>query len=837
MANQPQDRRPHLILINSAEQQRYTAHNDGPRTPNHIPELPRQAHAAALTANLAHLKQVSQTVVEEQRNLNLESGLGLQVQFISQVGIELAFESLQNDTQHIELLSVKNEGNITTANVFVPDGKLEHFEKYISEYLAEKKNKNDDPIDHRNLIDTISAIRSAEVRALWTDEIDQLPQNIHEQFWWEVWLTNREDRELTVNDFKKLAFANEIVLGEGRVDFPERTVIQMFASESQLTQSVMMLNCVAELRRAKDTAEFFDAMNNEEQNDWLNDLLQRTNFAPHTPELPRLCLIDSGVNRGHALLTPLLNTEDLYSVRPNWGMNDNLNHGTGLAGIAGYGDLTEALSNNNPIQINYSLESVKIINEEGGNVGAPAFHADLFSDAVNQPEVVFAHSPRVFSCAITAKDYRDLGRPSSWSATVDNLSSDAENLNQKRLIILSAGNVKDQHSWSTYPDSIATNQIHDPGQAWNALTVGAFTEKTNVIHSELRPLAPEGAISPFSTSSRTWESAWPIKPEVVFEGGNLGLNIGDGFVSVEPSLGLLTTNNEPTNRLFTTTNATSAASALCGRMAVKLMTSYPNLNPESIRALITHSAEWTERMKLDYLPSTRRPNKSDYLHLIKHCGWGVPSEEKANWSASNSLTLITEDQIFPYIKEEGRIKTRDMNIHNLPWPLDELHALGNTIVQMRVTLSYFIEPNPSARGSSSKFHYPSCRLRFDVRRPLETDADFQSRVNAQVTLGNDHQYITNSDPNWKLGETLRHRGSLHQDIWEGTAADLASRGSIAIYPAMGWWRTRPKLGKYDSPLRYTLIVSIRTPQTEVDIYNPVYETIATTAQAAIQITT
>ena len=29
----------------------------------------------------------------------------------------------------------------------------------------------------------------------------------------------------------------------------------------------------------------------------------------------------------------------------------------------------------------------------------------------------------------------------------------------------------------------------------------------------------------------------------------------------------------------------------------------------------------------------------------------------------------------------------------------------------------------------------------------------------------------------------RHRGSLHQDAWHGTAADLASRGFLAVYPA------------------------------------------------------
>src|ERR1035438_757223 len=107
---------------------------------------------------------------------------------------------------------------------------------------------------------------------------------------------------------------------------------------------------------------------------------------------------------------------------------------------------------------------------------------------------------------------------------------------------------------------------------------------------------------------------------------------------------------------------------------------------------------------------------------------------------------------------------------------------------MRVTLSYFIEPNPSARGTASKYHYPSHRLRFDVRRPLESTPDFIARINAAAAQDDEGEQVNPKDPAWCLGEKLRNRGSLHQDIWEGTAADLASRGFLAVYPALGWWR-------------------------------------------------
>lgn len=249
-------------------------------------------------------------------------------------------------------------------------------------------------------------------------------------------------------------------------------------------------------------------------------------------------------------------------------------------------------------------------------------------------------------------------------------------------------------------------------------------------------------------------------------------------------------------------------------MAAQILVEYPAIWPETVRALIVHSAEWSEAMRDSYLP--RVPAKADYVNLIRHAGWGEPKLERALWSVSNSLTLVIEDQLHPYKKGKGKIETREMNLHNIPWPKDELEALQETEVEMTVTLSYFIEPNPSARGSTSKYHYPSHRLRFDVKRSLESTDDFIARVNAAAEQPNDA--AAPKDPHWLLGSGNRNKGSIHQDVWKGTAADLASRGVLAVYPGMGWWRTRPSLKRYDLPARYSLVISIRTPETDVDLY-------------------
>lgn len=290
---------------------------------------------------------------------------------------------------------------------------------------------------------------------------------------------------------------------------------------------------------------------------------------------------------------------------------------------------------------------------------------------------------------------------------------------------------------------------------------------------------------------------------------------------------LLTTSHELTRHLFTTVGDTSAAAAQVARLAAGILAARPTLWPETVRALVVHSAEWTDAM----LAGLRRngANTVQKRTLLRRYGHGVPDLERAVRSATNDLNLVVQDQIQPYeLGAGGRPRTKDMHIHRLPWPAELLQELGEEPVEMRVTLSYFIEPNPGERGWTRRHQYASHGLRFDVKRVLEDDAQFRARINSEARTDDYEGARRTSADAWLLGTNLRHTGSVHSDAWRGIAADLAQLDAIGVYPVGGWWKENKSLDRWDRKVPYALVVSIRAPGATVDLYTPIATQLAAT---------
>ena len=217
--------------------------------------------------------------------------------------------------------------------------------------------------------------------------------------------------------------------------------------------------------------------------------------------------------------------------------------------------------------------------------------------------------------------------------------------------------------------------------------------------------------------------------------------------------------------------------------------------------------------------------------LVRRYGFGVPDLGRALRSATNAVTLLVQDSICPF--ENGRM--REIHIHDLPWPREQLVALGSADVRVRVTLSYFIEPNPGRRGWKTKHRYQSHGLRFDVKGAAESVDEFRKRLNKGALDGEESKPTASGAADWFLGSGTRNRGSLHSDFLRGPAAEIAERGVLAVFPISGWWKDHKSRDRSEYGARYALIVSIETDQVDADIWTPIATKVGIPLDAVISV--
>lgn len=179
------------------------------------------------------------------------------------------------------------------------------------------------------------------------------------------------------------------------------------------------------------------------------------------------------------------------------------------------------------------LAGCKVIPPPAFPPNGPDTYGAITQSGVSEAEINAPHRKRAFCMAITNEDVSG-EVPSSWSAALDqicagSMQGEDAHANERRLFFVSAGNIRD----TALPDEVEVPgefPIEDPAQSWNAVSVGGFTNKSEIHQDETdyfewTPFAEAGSLSPFSRVSTDWEhSRTPIKPEIVFEAGNRALS-------------------------------------------------------------------------------------------------------------------------------------------------------------------------------------------------------------------------------------------------------------------------------------------------------------------------
>jgi len=82
----------------------------------------------------------------------------------------------------------------------------------------------------------------------------------------------------------------------------------------------------------------------------------------------------------------------------------------------------------------------------------------------------------------------------------------------------------------------------------------------------------------------------PVKPEIVTEGGKIGINGSDEFHDEIPDLLPLTMYYKPQDTRLAPTWGTSAACSNAARLGAQVMADYPTLWPETVGGLVGHAS-------------------------------------------------------------------------------------------------------------------------------------------------------------------------------------------------------------------------------------------------------
>ena len=776
-----------------------------------------------LTQPLAHVRKLKQeldsiinSAITPKQVAAIKEKDGFYLDISGKQGYDLNYKSLEDERAGIQLLNIQSEDALTKATIFVPQNKVSNliskFDKFELTIGIGGKPKNND------LVRSIDTIREADVASFWQGPHENMPTS-DIRVWCEVWLTTEKQNDSDVLiEFQSLLDEFNIAYKDEHITFPERIVMLILVNYNDLVALLQCSKYIAELNKCEEPNSFFIKESLTAQYDWVDDIKNR--LQPEDSNAT-ICLLDTGVSSAHPLLEPFIHEQDIHTVFDDGDVSDSDGHGSGMAGVALYHDLNQSLLSRDTISIPYRIESSKILRNQEN---APELYGAITAQGILFNEIENPDKDRSICMAVTT-DATD-GHPTSWSGAIDEIVAGVNILGMdnedKRLMLISAGNVKlSEFRDIKYPDVNINSYVQNPGQSWNALTVGAYNSKIQIDDTDFlgsQPVADVGELSPYSSTSVLWDNKWPIKPEILMDGGNIVYK--DNFYSDCDDLSLLTTHNKLSKNLFATICATSAATAQASKLSTEIYSKYPNAWPETIRALMVHSARWTDKMKQQFLPP-ESPKKSDIRVLLRTCGYGIPDLERAVSCKNNYVNMIIEEELQPF-DYDNRVVTNELHIHKLPWPKEVLESLGDEEVELRVTLSYYIEPSPGHIGWKDKYTYQSCGLRFELKNSMESLDDFKKRIN-EIARAEDPNWRNElvKSASWYLGTNNRNVGSIHSDFMCVPAVDLSNANDIAVYPVGGWWKNRKRLKRYYDKIRYSLIISLSTKETEVDFYTPI----------------
>jgi hypothetical protein len=432
---------------------------------------------------------------------------------------------------------------------------------------------------------------------------------------------------------------------------------------------------------------------------------------PPSKRTTAIAVIDSGVLSNHPLLAnsvgdeiaiSMLSKGDIKEDKPQ----DDVGHGTKVAGIAAYGELRQCILNKKFSPKAWILSAKIMYKEENpltGEVNAVYDESELLEHQLEKAVRYFVG--KYDNCKIINLSLGDRYKVMFGNKRQYALATLIDELAYKLgvIFIVSIGNLPFDKSsdFDSYPNYLLEEnenvKLIDPSSSAYALTVGSIVQeygpdnekKDTIAHS---PANKQGYPSPFTRVGPGYKGM--IKPDLVEEGGNIittthsGVNRGGNLIALNPDW-------LKDGRLFTGSFGTSLASPKVANLSAQLYNQYPDFSANLIKALVLASAEIPKNRPAPLDQINYNGSDTEMLNLLKVYGHGKPNFQTALFSLPNHVIL----------KSENEIPLNGIHLYYFYLPTDFLTFSG--IRQISVSLAY----NPPIRrnridymGANMEFH-------------------------------------------------------------------------------------------------------------------------------------
>ncbi|MBI6545634.1 MAG: S8 family peptidase [Cyanobacteria bacterium NC_groundwater_1444_Ag_S-0.65um_54_12] len=529
---------------------------------------------------------------------------------------------------------------------------------------------------------------------------------------------------------------------------------------------------------------------------------------------PKVCVIDSGIQEGHALLAPAILGNDSHSYVPgNSDVADrvqNGGHGTRVAGAILY---PAGIPKAGTYQLPCLIQNARVL-DSGCRLPRTLFPPVLLDRIIAR--YYQGSGTRIFNHSIAGWTPCRLKHMSAWAAAIDSLSYEFD-----VLFVQAAGNIPTIGAppnrpgiWDhlaagrSYPEYLLERsaRIPNPAQSLQALTVGSVSHTS--FNSGFVSSFCAGPLEP-SAFSATGPGIWDaIKPDVVELGGDNAYDTGSPPSILTPSAictELVRSTAAPPSPAFAADAVgTSYAAPKVSFIAAELERILPGEPALLYRGLIAQSARWPDWALA--LPIDQQAS------VFRHIGYGIPNLERATSNDEYRVTLLTSGS--------GQIRAREGHIFEVPIPEGIRNITSDTEILVEITLSYAARPRRTRRHIRG---YLGVWVDWNVSKVGESPQAFSERVIYSAANGDRNDDAEGLFP-WKIGfrsdsgqmnGMRRSTGTLQKDWAVVRSHQLTEGFCVAVVGHGGWDNDR------EAAAKYSLVVTFEALNRDVHIYEPI----------------